>query len=277
MGIGKSWQTTLAFRRFREKLHDLSRVYWTHELGAEAVKKHLDGVDRTEFTVDVIGCSFDRRMHPQKVSETEGWMPKYLERVRLHGLIITSAILESYIKDITFDHLASIGYLKTPKNKNELLKLNDLGEALGSPILSRSSIPEPLKFAEKLFELDYGANRTIWNKAYKLRCVAAHNGGMVMPKTQRQIPDLSIPEFNMIGISWDELRKAMNAADNIVSMTDYKVSNYSIWIIEAEQLLRILNMKGRLPERKKIWTVLHDEFGFNVKRKDKLRLERMFY
>jgi len=84
---------------------------------------------------------------------------------------------------------------------------------MGSPILGKSSIPESLKYTENLFGVEFGSRKEIWRKPYKLRCVVAHNGGVVMPKTLRQIPDLSIREFEMMGISWNELRKAMNAAD----------------------------------------------------------------
>ncbi len=277
MGINKSWQTTLAFRRFREKLHDLSKIYWTHQIGVESIIKQTQNANPDDFIVDVIGCSFDRRMHPKKVSETIDWLPKYLERARLHILIVTSASLEAYLHDITFNFLAAKGYLKHSSSNTELLTLNEIGDALGNPILGKSSIPEPLKFAEKLFNIDYGNNRTIWTKSYKLRCVAAHNGGMVMPKTLQQIPDLAIPEFEMIGLDWDELRKSMNAADEIVAMTDYHISSYEITSIEVEQTLRILKKKGKLPPQQKLWTFMFDEFSLMVRKKDKIRLEKLMY
>ena len=277
MGINTSWQTSLAFRRFRKKLNELSRVYWTHQMGADTILNHSSTANPNDFIVDSLGCSFDKKMHPKTVSETIDWIPKYLERTRLHILILTSASLEAYLKDITFNFIASQGYLKIPNSNSELLKLNELGEALGSPILNKSSIPEPLKFAEKLFDVDYGNRKTIWNKSYKLRCVAAHNGGMVMPKTLTQIPDLSIPEFEMIGLSWEELRKSMNAADEIVALTDNKIASYDITAIEAEQMLRILKKKGRLPLKKNIWSFMHDEFSIKVNRNDKLRLESLIF
>lgn len=277
MGINKSWQTTLAFRRFREKLHELSRIYWTHIMGAESILNHARSADPNDYIVDSIGCSFDMKMHPKKVSETFDWIPQYLDRIRLHILIITAASLEAYLKDITFNYIASSGYVKRPKSSTELLKLNEIGEAMGSPILSKSSIPEPLKFAEKLFDVSFANRKTIWNKSYKLRCVVAHNGGMVMPKTLRQIPDLSIPEFEMIGIDWNELRKSMNAADEIVAIIDSTVSSYKIQVIETEQILRILKNRNQLPLRKKVWSFMHDEFSLRVKNKDKERLELMMY
>lgn len=246
-------------------------------MGAEVILNHTSTANPNDFIVDTLGSSFDRKMHPKKVSETIDWIPKYLERNRLHILIITSASLEAYLKDITFNFIASQGYIKVSSSNSDLLKLDEIGEALGSPILNKSSIPEPLKFAEKLFDIDYGNRKAIWNKAYKLRCTAAHNGGMVMPDTLNQIPDLSIPEFEMIGLSWDELRKSMNAADEIVALTDNKISSYAINAIEAEQMLRILKKKGRLPLKKNLWSFMHNEFSIQVYKSDKLRLEALMY
>lgn len=277
MNTIESWTSTLAFRRFRKKLNDLSRVYWTHQIGAETILNQISTANPNDYIVDTLGCSFDRRMHPKKNSETIDWIPQYLERNRLHILIITSAALEAYLKDITFNYIASKGYVRTPSSSSDLLKLTEVGDAMGSPILNKSSIPEPLKFAEKLFDIDYGNRKSIWNRSYKIRCVAAHNGGMVMPETLSQIPDLSIPEFEMIGLTWDELRKSMNAADEIVTLTDNKIASYTITVIEAEQILRTLKKKGRLPLRKNLWAFMHDEFSIHVNRSDKIRLESLMY
>lgn len=279
MGISTSWQATLAFRRFRKKIYNLSRTYWTHQMGADVISQQIQHADPNLYVVDYLNCcSFDIKMHPQTIQETIDWLPKYMERARLHILILVSASLEAYLKDITFNFIASKGYIQPPKSNKELLKINEVGEALGSPILGKSSIPEPLKFAEKLFDINYGNNRTIWDKSYKLRCAAAHNGGMVLQKTLKEIPDLSIPEFEMIGISWDDLKTAMVAADNIAALTDNKISNYSITLIESEQTLRILNSKNKLPKnRKEIWTILYEDYALQVKRTDKMRLERIFY
>jgi len=87
----------LSFRRFRRKLHELSRIYWNHQIGAESILKLSLDAKPDDFIVDVLGCSFDRGMYPKTVSETGEWIPKYLEIIRLHILIITSA----YLKDIT--------------------------------------------------------------------------------------------------------------------------------------------------------------------------------
>lgn len=167
-------------------------------------------------------------MFPHKVSELDHWFDSYLSRVRLHLLIIASASLESYLTDIAFYFIAQQGYLQKSNSSTDLLELNAVGRALGAPIMQRASIPEPLKYAEKSFDVELGEYRKIWNKAYHLRCVTAHNGGMVMPAALKRIPDLSIPEFDLMGINWSELRKCMNAADQIVTIIDRKVSNYLV-------------------------------------------------
>ena len=64
MGINKQWQSTLAFRNFREKTHDLSRVYWTQQMGADNLLDKLTSCNPNDFSVNVINASFDMKMHP---------------------------------------------------------------------------------------------------------------------------------------------------------------------------------------------------------------------
>lgn len=184
------------------------------------------------------------------------------------------------MKDITFGYLAVSGYLQPRGSKTELLKLTDVGNSLGGPIMSRDSLPEPLKYAEKLFEVDFGTKKDIWVRAYKLRCVAAHNGGMAMPKTLRKIPDLSTPEFGFIGIDWEELKKCMRAGVNIAKILDRKIAGKSgeIQQIEAEQCLRIDASKNRLPGRRdELGKHLFDTYRLQVPRRKKEEFCRMFY
>lgn len=277
MGIERSWKTTLSFRRFRRKLNELSMVHWTNQIGADSIVQLVDGKPESAYAVDEIGCAFDRRMFPRSVSETRDWLPVYIERTRLHLLVLTAASLEAYLHEATFVHLAAAGYVKRPTTLVEPLKLNDLGEALGKPILGKASLPEPLKYAEQLFALDYGDHRAVWTKAYKLRCVAAHTGGMVSSKHLKDIPDLDLDEYDMIGLEWNELREAMKAADHIASQTDYAIASDESRLIEAEQTMRIMKAKGELPKKRKLWQTMHDKFAVQVNKAGKQWLEELFY
>lgn len=250
-------------------------VYWSSQIGSDAIAQLLVGKDASDFTLDHISCSFEKKMYPRKVDETLEWLPIFLERTRLHLLVITSASLEAYLKDAVFHHLASTGYVKRPEKLTDPLKLNAVGEALGYPILGKSSVPEPLKYCEELLGVDYGGYRSTWTHAYRLRCIAAHTGGMVTSKDLKHLK--AYDEHDMIGLSWAELRKAMDAADQIVTITDNKISTQQSRIIEAECVLRALKAKGALPKKHKLWQTMHDEYVVQVNRVGKRFLEDMFY
>lgn len=272
----KGWISTLAFRRFRAKMNDTSKIYWTSNLGFKATEDALIKNENNEYVVDVISPSFDRGMFPLTKDELSEWKQDYLDRLRLHLLIIVSATLESYLKDATFMYLASKGHLIRKNNKKKVLQLDEVGTALGAPILGRSSVPDPLRFLEKLLDMDFEHRIDIWVKAYSKRCEVAHNGGMTLIEEDNQIT--SIPKFGMMGIGWDELRSCMKAADEIAAMIDYKITrNSSVRSIEAEQLLRILHRNNKLPHRSELWKFLNDNYGVTISKKHKDDIERIFY
>lgn len=258
-------------------MNDTSKIYWTSELGIKATEDILFDKSPDEYVVDVINPNFDRRMFPLTRDELADWQKNHLERLRLHLLIIVSATLESYLKDATFLYLSGQGYLIRKSSKKKPLQLTEIGSALGAPILSRSSIPDPLRYAEKLFNLDFGDKVDIWVEAYKKRCEAAHNGGITLINNSVD-PSLSIPSFGLMGIGWDELKKCMKAADDIAGMIDYTITrNKDARVVETEQLLRIIHRNKKLPHRSELWSFLHDNYGIRIGKKAKESLERMFY
>lgn len=281
MGIQYPWTPTLAFRKFRDKTHELSKIYWVQQLGADCIKDVLRQKNPTDFTVKELPSSFDFKMYPVEVKHTLDWLPTYMDRNRLYLLVVYTAFLESYLKEITFFHIASQGFLQNPNESREPMKLNPVGKALGTPILERSTVPAMIKYASNLFEINFGKNAEDWIKLYQIRCEVAHNGGVATPDFLKQISGLRLAtnpkEYEMLGLSWDELRSSMKAADEIAATIDSIVSSYNIKLLEADQTLRELNILKRLPPRKDLWKLMHDEYGIKVKRQDKLNLERKFY
>jgi hypothetical protein len=281
MGIKKIWNATLAFRKFREKTHELSKIYWVQQLGVDCLKEMLGKKNANDYAVKVLPSSFDFRMYPVKVSDTLSSLPDFLDRNRLYLLVVYTAFLESYLKEATFFYLATQGYVANMNNTREELKLNPVGKAIGAPILDKSSVPTMIKYASSLFEIDFGKNAEDWVKFYQVRCEVAHNGGVATPDFFKRISGMSLKtnpkEFDMLGLTWDELRTSMRTADEIAALIDSKIASYSIQLFEVEQVLRELNALKRLPKRNQLWTFVHDEYGLKVKTKDKLLLERKFY
>jgi len=156
-----------------------------------------------------------------------------------------------------------------------------VGKAIGAPILERSTVPDMVKYASSLFDIDFGKNAENWVKIYQLRCEVAHNGGVATPEFFRKISGMNLSlnpkEYEMLGITWNELRNFMRDADDIAAMIDSKVACYSLQMKELVQVLRELNILKNLPKRNKLWQVLHDEYGLKAKQKDKIEIERAFY
>ena len=152
---------------------------------------------------------------------------------------------------------------------------------MGAPILERSTVPGMIKYAASLYEIDFGKNADDWIKLYQLRCEAAHNGGIATPDLLKQISGMKLQldpkAYEMLGLTWDELRGSMKAADEIAAQIDSKVASYPLQLLEAEQILRELKILERFPKRHKLWEYMHEEYGIKVKRQDKLNLESMFY
>jgi hypothetical protein len=264
--------SSLCFRRFRKKHTELSRLYWGYVLAQEATLKCLAAANSTDYAVDAVGASFACGMFSATVADYQASAEEMLSRTRLHLLVVCSANVEAYLKEITFAHLAAKGHAKTH------LKLDAIGEALGAPILDRSSLPDPLEYAESLFDVVLGKPRTDWNHFYKLRCALAHNGGVVSARTLREIPSLKLPLNALIGLTWQDLFTALEAADKIVDLVDRKVRSTDLKRSEIAKELAYLKEAKKLPLKKDVWKFLHEEFGLtNTKQPFKDFVHAEFY
>ena len=204
----------MTFRRFAEKHSELSVIYWTHLIGAQAVSKALDGIPDETFTVDALGVPTKQNQYGFTAKETKDGTEIYLERSRLHLLAICCANLESYLKDVTFFYIAAKGYKEGPG------KLSPIGSALGSPILEKSSLPGPLDYAQYLFGVNFGHRLDLLKLAYKYRSALVHNGGIVTPRT---LNELQLPPSRLhsrLGYTWLQLKAALEAAYEIAELTD---------------------------------------------------------
>ncbi len=255
-------ESTLCFRRFRKKHTELSRLYWGYVLASEATTKLCASANPNDYIVDVVSPSFKRNMLPISVAEFNSASADMLSRTRLHLLVVCSANVEAYLKEACFAYIASKGH-----STKCHLKLDAVGSALGAPILERSSLPDPLEYAESLLGLTLGKPRTDWNHFYKLRCALAHNGGVVTARTLRDIPSLKLPLNALIGLAWRELFAALEAADKIVEEIDKKIRTNEVKRVEIAKELAYLKQAKKLPKEHQVWEFLHDEFGLTRTKK----------
>lgn len=264
-----AWKPTLCFHRFRNKHTELSKIYWTHRLGEESLQKSFKGVQPNTYAVNAIGKPFKVGMFHYTVEETQEWLSEYLNRARLHLLVICSANLEAYIQDITEIHLIALGY------KIDLITLDEIGKAIGSPILKKASLPEPLKYAQELYKVNYGIHLNKWKRAYKIRCATVHDGGVVTPKAKKDIAGLGLALNKMMGLSWKELKSLLESAEQIATITDKAISRYEVLKTEAAKLLFDLKQHNELHSvaKKDLWSFLFNNFRIcGIKNIDRLEI-----
>lgn len=255
-----SHRKCISFLRFRAKHIELSKTYWRCVLGSEAVDKLLSAAKDQELTVNVLDLPTRQIQYGFTVRETRENSSEYLDRIRLHLLAICCANLESFFKDITLVFLLSQGH------KTSTGRLSAIGVAMGSPILARASLPEPMKYAKELFGVVYGEHFLRLRKAYKYRCALVHNGGIVAPRT---ISELSLSPSRLhsrLGYSWAELKAALESAYEVALITDQKIGNYKLWLEEVYLELTYLKETKTLPKKAEVWAYFHDQ-GFPIPRK----------
>lgn len=250
------YESSLCFRRFRERHTEVSRSHWSSSLAFEVTSSALGNVPAADYVVDAFRPSFSRGMYPLRAAEMISAIPGYVARLRLQLLVTCCANLEAYLKEITFLHLSSLGH------SSDFITLDAIGTALGKPILGNSSLIEPLIYAESLYRVSFGTALTRWKHFYKLRCAAAHSGGVVTPRTLREIPTLKLPLHAQIGLSYKELFEALEAADQIVEVIDRKVVSRSLKRTEIGRELSYLQAAGKLPSKKDVCAFLHKEFRY---------------
>lgn len=268
-------ETTLCFRNFLKKHSELSRIYWTHLMSSEHLKNSIATAPADEYTATYLKANFPPFMHPQTIKETLSWLDTYMDRSRLHILVVCSANLEAYLKEMTTLFLLSKGH---KKSSSDPFKLNSIGKALGAQILEKSSLPDPLKYAQDLFDINLKSELPLWKTAYKLRCAAAHNGGVVDEKTKSELSNLNLNLGDQISLNWDDLKSYLKCAHDIAKKIDSRLQSYEIKLIESEKILKEGKDNKKLPARKKIWTYLHENFSINgITNIDKEAIEHRIY
>jgi hypothetical protein len=269
----KQWKPSLSFQRFRRKHYELNRLYWTQNISHHALLSTIDNLNDVDVVIEKIMPDVPSKLHRHTVGETKQWSTEYLNRLRLHLLVVCSANLENYLHDITFWHLATAGYYDEKTNC-----LTAVGKALGQPILGRASLPEPLKYAQHLFGISLGGDLTEWNIAYKYRCAAAHNGGIVNARTLKELPTLKNSLHQMIGLEWVQLKKHLGSAEKIAKIIDNKVSNKDLRLLEIRRELLDLKQINQLPPKSQLWEFIHRNYTYKgMKSKEKADMILEFY
>jgi hypothetical protein len=266
-----SWRSTIAFRRFRRRLSELSRLQWTSVLGAHYVRREnarISGSEKLTFVDTTLG--FAGNMLPLTRDEMDVWLGQYENEVRNAALVLCSGALEAYLKRAGLLHLLASGYA----SPTERFKLSEVGHALGAPVVKRSTVPGQLKYVQGLLGVNFNKHLAVWDKAYKERCTLAHQAGVISDTNQEDI--LSYDEN--IQTSWPALRQTLNSTNQIAAIIDQKIGTAPLLLLELEFELAILKKAGKLPARKDLWTFVHQELRcFGTPKPTKRRIEADLY
>lgn len=264
----RQWKSTYCFRQFRKKHTVLSDIYWMSQLGNQATLKLVDGISESQFVADIVASpAVPRGKFPLKIKEFRERLGLHEGIHRLHLLVVCSANFESYLQDAVRLRVGSLGYA------SKAFTLNSVGSAMAKPVINSSTVPDMLEYIEKLLSLQFGDARSLWKKAYKLRCAAAHNGGVATSKTRRDIPSLGLSDGAPISLSWPELMSYLDAADRIATAVDMSISTPAVRDLEGRWILDELKAQKALPPFASVWQFMHDEYRILVSSKAKTRIQ----
>lgn len=256
-----SWYSTFAFREFRAGLTRLSRVYWTHQLGADLLEQAVRAHKGKAGSISAELGSVTKRMLHLSAADMQAWLPECSSLSRVHMLVVCSAILEAYVNTAAFLHVAK-SHLVVPGSAGPI-ELTRVGDEIVRPIRGRSALSASLDYAPHLFGVNLGAHRGVWDVGYKIRCAIAHNGGVVDKKAQNNWPKPKPAIGEAIKLTWDQLRKYMDAADQIATTIDNVVASGFSRGLEGWQILRDLRDEQKCPPQTNVWKCLHDDYGIS--------------
>lgn len=267
----KGWRSSIAFRKFREKHSELSKLNWTSQLGSHYIAAKNDTLHPGDkLTIIDQPLPFKGHMMPLTKDEMIAWLPNYEYAIRNAILLLCSGNLELYLKRAVRLHLLSTGYATAAKR----FDLTEVGTAIGAPVLKKSTIHIQLKYIQNLLGVDFSKHLTVWERAYKERCNLAHQAGVV---SHADSDDIAYYGEN-IQTDWPALRQLLDSTNQIVGIIDQKIANSKMRTLELELELELLKKANKLPAKSDLWTYAHKNLGCTpLAREEKVRIERGLY
>jgi hypothetical protein len=269
MTVGKDQYRTYAYRRFKGELTHLSRLHWVFRYGVGFVRQsastaELSDDDRLMTALPVTG--FEAQRLNVSVGEFCAAIDNHVDHLRLLLLVKACANMEDYLHRIAQIWLVANGYFDAEGK----MFLDKRGKALIAPALV-SNLESSLSYLAVLLSVNFGSNAGVCGKAYKLRCLAAHNGGVVDYEAIKVFTSLKSELGRPIRLSWPDLHcylraitGACNAIERAIPMRDRIRSEACILVGEVfgtdssvlhteatvRQLLKDRFEFNRLPSRK---------------------------
>lgn len=194
------------------------------------------------------------------VGEFSDEADRHEDHFNLLLLVKACASLEDYLHRMVQIWAIGQGFF----DANETLMLDRRGVALIKPAMV-SNLESSLSYVELLLHLDFGASRSRLGKAYKLRCVAAHNGGVVDQDTLKAFPRMKDDLGKPIRLSWNELHGYLKAASDACAKLENGVRKNVRVKGELSVILGGLLKAGeaKVGDEPKSRALLIENYGFN--------------
>lgn len=237
----KPFDRTLAFRWFERKHIELSEAYWFAEACRLAAKQMAATRPADEFLVTHLGASTDVVQCGAKCGETADAADHAAGVQRLHLLVLCSANLEAFLKDAVRAYVLGRG----PEYRTSDIELSEHGEAIAKPVLGYSSIPAMLVYVEALLGIRLGNAREVCSNAYSLRCIAAHQGGVLTTQSKIKFGQRPKALGDIIRVSWADLKDLLAATYTVAETIDRAVYTDQVRDLEVERFYMELHRLGK--------------------------------
>lgn len=224
----------------------MSRLRWvfTFAQGHALNTLQVNGVaDSDPLTIAHPLPGFDSHKLQISVGDFRKQAEGHEDHFNLLLLVKACANMEDYLGRMAQIWGISQGYFD-PKEK---ALLDRRGKAIIQPALV-SNLESSLSYFELLLNVKFKQNLTLLGKAYKLRCVAAHNGGVVDHDAIRIFPELKADWGKPIRLKWASLHEYLKAADRSCKVIENAIHSLERYRGEVRLILGELVKLGELSE-----------------------------
>ncbi len=200
---------TYAFRQFKKELTHLSRLHWIFQFGVRSVCQSLDvgNVSNGDHLTTMLPVSgFESKRLNISAGEFRNGSDRYIEHLRVLLLVKACANMEGYIHRIAHIWAARNGYFDGKAASG----IDVRGRALIKPAMV-SNLKGSLEYLQTLLGGNFGADLAVCTEAYQLRCIAAHNGGVVDRESAKAFPQFGSVIGEPVRLGWSELKQYLRA------------------------------------------------------------------
>lgn len=254
---------TYAFRRFKAELTNLSRLRWVFAFSQGHSLHYLDeqGIadnDRLMAAHPLPG--YDDHKLQISVGEFRQEAEGHEDHFNLLLLVKACANMEDYLGRMAQIWAVGQGYLD-PKDKT---LLDRRGKAIIQPALV-SNLESSLSYLQLLLNVKFGPSLGLLGKAYKLRCIAAHNGGVVDHEAIRLFPELKTEWGKPIRLKWPTLHEQLKAAVQSCKVIENAIHSRDRYQGELQLILGELIKVGEVTgsDEPNARMILRDKYGFH--------------